>query len=499
MKEAALPEEVMSNGKKGNRRVLGVFTLCMINVAAVLSLRNFPVMSEYGLGMIFYYSLSALFFLVPVSLVSAELATTWPVAGGVYVWVREAMGERMGFLAIWAQTVNNVFFFPTMMAFIAGTLAYCINPAYANNKIFTLVVLIVGFWGLTLINLRGTKISGLISSFGAMAGTIIPGSLLVLLGAYWLISGRPSATPLNANQLIPHVSSLGQLVFLAGALIGMTGMEMSAVHAQEVKDPRRNYPLAILLSAVIVVGLSVFGSMAVALVIPRDSISLDAGIMEAFRFVADMLNLSWAIPILALLVAIGGVAKVSTWVAGPPKGLLATAHGGSLPPLFQKVNRQGMPVSILMLQAVMVTLFGTLFLLAPTVNTAFWILTALTVQVYLVMYLLLFAAAIILRYKYPNIKRPYRVPGGMPGIWIIGVVGFLSSVFGFAIGFVQPIGQTINYGLFELCMVGGIVLMLAPPFIFHAMRKPHWDPAVRGVELPGAESRPDHPEFPKAC
>lgn len=487
----------MHGKKKGNRRVLGVFTLCMINVAAILSLRNLPVMSEYGLGMIFYYALSALCFLVPVSLVSAELATTWPVSGGVYVWVREAMGERMGFLAIWAQTVNNLFFFPTMMAFIAGSLAYCVNPEYANNKLFTLVVLVVGFWGLTLVNLRGTKVSAFISSFGAMAGTIIPGGLLVLLGAYWLISGRPSATPLGFDQLIPKVSSLGQVVFLAGALVGMTGMEMSAVHAQDVKDPRRNYPLAILFSAVIVVGLSVLGSLAVALVIPRGAISLDAGIMEAFQFVAEILHLAWTIPILALLVAVGGVAKVSTWIAGPPKGLLATAHGGSLPPFFQKVNRQGMPVSILILQAVVVTIFGVLFLLAPTVNAAFWILTALTVQIYLVMYLLLFAAAIILRYKYPDIERPYRVPGGMPGIWIIGCVGLASSVFGFAIGFVQPAEQTMNYGLFELCMVGGIVLMLVPPFIFHALRKPHWDPAVRGVEIPGAESAPDHPDFPK--
>ncbi len=477
----------MRNGNQGNRRVLGVFALCMINVAAILSLRNLPVMAEYGLGMMFYYALSALCFLVPMSLVSAELATTWPVTGGVYVWVREAMGERMGFLAIWAQAVNNVFFFPTMMAFIAGTMAYSFNPAYAKNKWYTLAFIVVGFWTLTLVNFRGMKVSGLISSVGAVTGTLIPGGLLVALGGYWLIAGKPSATPLSASQLIPQVSSLGQVVFLAGALVGMTGMEMSAVHAQEVKNPQRGYPLAILFSAIIIVGLSVLGSMAVALVIPRNAISLDAGIMQAFRFAGDKLGLAWAVPILAFFVAVGGAAKVSTWIAGPPKGLIASAHGGSLPPIFQKVNKQGTPVGILILQAVATTAFGVLFVLAPNVNTAFWILTALTVQIYLVMYLLLFISAIILRYKRPDIERPYRVPGGKTGMWLIAGMGLLSSVFGFAIGFVRPVGETIGYGLFELCMVGGLLLMLAPPFVFHALRKPHWVPAVRGEHVPGGE------------
>src|SRR5271166_4500459 len=107
-------------------RVLGAGSLALITLAAVLTLRGMPSVAEYGWSSIAYYLLGAMFLLIPMALVAAELATGWPKAGGVYAWVKEAFGERPGFLAIWFSWVNNLPYFPTVLAFAAATLAYVI-------------------------------------------------------------------------------------------------------------------------------------------------------------------------------------------------------------------------------------------------------------------------------------------------------------------------------------------------------------------------------------
>jgi len=87
----------MSVIPKKPKRVLSVFSLVMINVIAVDSLRSLPISAAYGFSIVFYYLLAAILFFVPVALIAAELATAWPETGGLYVWVREAFGRRWGF------------------------------------------------------------------------------------------------------------------------------------------------------------------------------------------------------------------------------------------------------------------------------------------------------------------------------------------------------------------------------------------------------------------
>ena len=119
-----------------SKRSLTVFTLAMINVAAICNLKNFPITAELGLAAVFYYALAALFFFIPVSLISAELATGWPETGGVYVWVKKALGKKMGFLAIFLQWGNNLFWYPSILSFTAASFAYLIDPKLAENPVY---------------------------------------------------------------------------------------------------------------------------------------------------------------------------------------------------------------------------------------------------------------------------------------------------------------------------------------------------------------------------
>lgn len=134
------------------KRVLSVFSLVMINVIAVDSLRTLPLSAKFGSTLIFYYILLAVLFFLPVALVTAELATTWPKNGGIYVWVREAFGHSMGFLVIWLQWVYNLVWYPAILATIALIFAYLIDPVAPASPIMTVCIVLVVFWLATLGN-----------------------------------------------------------------------------------------------------------------------------------------------------------------------------------------------------------------------------------------------------------------------------------------------------------------------------------------------------------
>lgn len=457
----------------------------MINVAAIASLRTLPSTAEFGYTVVFFYLLAGILFFLPMSLVSAELATGWPQTGGVYIWVREAFGDRWGFLAIWLQWFENVIWYPTVLSFVAATIAFAVNPDLVQNKLYMVSVILVVFWLATLVNFRGMKVSGMISTVSVIFGTLLTGGFMIFLAILWLVLGRQPQVAFSTGSLIPDFSSLKNIVFFVAVMLSLAGMEMSAVHAQEVRNPQRDYPRAIFLSVFIILILMVLGSLAISIVVPKSDISVVAGIMEAFSSFLDAYNLKFLISVIAILTAAGAIGQVSTWVVGPSKGLFATAKDGNLPPFFQKLNRNRIPTTMLLVQAAIVSALSAVFLLMPSINSSYWILTALTAQVYLLMYALMFAAAIRLRYSKPNVARAYKIPGGKTGMWLVAGAGILSSVFAIIIGFIPPSQfKTGSVFVYELLIGGGILFTCAVPIVVHAFKKPDWTPKEERTPKP---------------
>lgn len=448
--------------------------IALINVCAICNIKNFPLLAEYGLSIIVFLLLSALFFFVPVALVSAELASGWPERG-VYTWVKTALGPKMGFLAIWLEWIENVIWYPTILSFIATTFAYIIDPALANAKSYVMTAILITFWSVTWINFLGMRASGWISSIAALFGTIVPIALIILLGGIWIWAGHPTQIAFQWSQIIPDFTSLNELVLLSGVLLGLAGMEMSAVHAKEVQNPRRDYPRGIFYSTLLILLFSILGSLAIAAIVPKEQIQLASGGMEAFSYLFRTFGMNWAIPVVAAVMTFGALGMMSTWVVGPSRGLLASALDGDLPPLFQKVNAKGMPVPILITQALIVTALCLVFLFMPSVNSSYWILVALASILYMIMYILMFVAAIILRYTHPDTPRHYKIPFGNVGMWAVCLLGILGSGFGLIVGFFPPAQlDTGSLWTFEAFLIGGTLLFCILPFLILALRKPHW-------------------------
>ena len=463
-----------ANSEK-NKRVLGVFVLAMMNVAVIASLRVLPMMAEEGFSLVFFFVAAALVFLIPTALVSAELATGWTKQGGVYLWVKEAFGGRWGFLAIWLQWIQNVIWYPTVLSFAGATLAYMINPSLANNKIYMLAVILTVYWGSTLASFRGMRTTGWLSTVGALVGTLVPGAAIITLGLIWFFSGNVPQISMTAKDLFPDMTSIRNIVFLAGVLLTYAGMEVSAVHAQEVKNPQKNYPRAIFLAVLIILVVVILGSLSIAVVVPQPKISLVAGIMQAFTMFFNDYHLKWIVPVVAFMITLGALGQVTAWIVGPSKGLFATAKEGDLPPFFQRVNKNGVPVNLLAVQGCIVTILSLIFLLMPDVSSSYWLLSVLTVQLYLIMYILLYSAAIKLRYSKPNVQRAYKIPGGNWGMWIVAGVGILGALFAIFIGFFPPAQlkseSILFYGLF---LSLSILVMCGVPLVIYKFRKPNW-------------------------
>ncbi len=471
----------MDSQKTKSIAKLSVFTIAIMNVTAVVSLRGLPAEAEYGLSSAFYYLFAAIVFLIPTALVAAELAAMFSdKEGGVFRWVGEAFGKRFGFLAIWLQWFQNTIWYPTVLTFGAVSLAFIgINPTHdmtlADNRIYTLIVVLAIYWIATFISMRGMDWVGKISKIGGLVGTIIPACILIILGIYYVATGGPIQMDLSGS-FWPDLAKLDNLVLATSIFLFYAGMEMTGVHVKEMDNPSKSYPRAVFIGALLTVIIFVLGTYALGFIIPKDNINLTQSLLIGFDNYFKYIHASWLSPVIAVALAFGVLAGVLAWVSGPSKGLLVVGKAGYLPPFFQKTNKLGVQSNILIIQGVIVTILSLLFVVMPSVQSFYQILSQMTVLLYLIMYLLMFAAAIYLRYIMKDAPRSFRIGKKGNGLmWLIAGLGFFGSFIAFVLSFIPP-GQiaTGNKTVWFSVMIIGCIVFVAIPFIIYALRKPSW-------------------------
>ncbi|HJK76426.1 MAG TPA: amino acid permease [Methanocorpusculum sp.] len=471
------PPSPADAAKSPNKKTLGILSLAMINVAAVLSLRNFPTMAMEGWNMIFWYVLFTVCFLIPTALVAAELASTWPKSGGIYSWVKEAYPKDGSFITIWCSWVNNLVWFPTVVSFFAATIAYVLlAPLLSDDPVFMVVVMLASFWAVTIFNFFGSRASNLLATVGTAFGALIPVGILVVLMILWVTGGNPSAIgEFSIDRLIPQFD-LSTVTFAASLILMFAGMEMAGYHARETANPRRDYPIAMFLAAAIICIVSIVGTLAVALVVPADQIGLNAGIVQTFQIIFTEFQLGWLIVPVSIMLAVGIIAQLSVWLVGPAKGMLPAAMSGDLPPIFRKMNKYGMPVGVLIVQGIVSSVFALSMVLVPSINQGYWVLTAITALINAVMYMFMFAAFVKLRKTKGNVTRPYKVQGGKVGMWLVAGIAYASLIFSFVVGLfpsgTYTLTETVLYVIGMLAAV--LLIILLSPYLLKKFRKESW-------------------------
>jgi putative glutamate/gamma-aminobutyrate antiporter len=449
-----------------------LFSLVLLIVAAIDSIRNLPASALFGSALIFFFIFSAIVFLIPTSLVAAELSATFPEKGGIYHWVKTAFGEKWAMVAIWLQWINTMVWYPTILSFIAGTAAYLINPDLAQNKWYLIICILIVFWGITLVNLRGIHLSAKINNFCALIGTIFPMLFLIILGGVWIFSGHQLQISLQPDQLFPSLGQTTNWVTLIAIMASFLGIELSGVHVNDIHEPQRNFPKAVLYSSLFILVSMILGSLSIAFVLPENEINLVAGVIQVFSNMFAAFGMKALTPVLAILIVVGSIGGITNWLISPAKGLMHAAEYGYLPRVFIRKNKHGVAQNILICQAVLVSLLCLIFLLVPSVNAFYWFLTALSTELYMVMYILMFFSACCLHHKYVNRPKVFKIPGGTLGMWITCLLGLFGCLCTIIVSFFPP--GNVNVGShfrYVLMICTGNILSIAPVLLFYLYKK----------------------------
>ena len=468
-----------SNAPVQKKKYLSMMGMAILTITTVLSLRGLSSQAEFGYTSIFWYVLAAIIFLVPFSLVCAELASTYTHSGGLFRWCAEAFGPRWGWAAMYMEWMVVLIWFPAVLMFAAVSLAYIFWPEsfdqrLAANKIYTLCIVLGVFWAATLNTFRGIRSANVLSTLGGLFGTIIPGAILIILGIIYVCTGGHNY--IDAHQPFwPDFEKYQTIVLAASIFLFYGGMEMQAVHVNNMKNPAKQFPQSVFVAVIVILVIFIAGTLAIGFVEPAKDINLLASLLVAYNSLWAHLGVPWLGNVMAVFITFGVLGQVSVIIAGPSTGILAVGKSGYLPKSLQKTNKHGIQVPLLWIQGAWVTVLSLVLIILPSVESAYQILSQMSTIMYLIMCIIIYGAFVRLRRTEPNVKRGYKVPGGNFVKWLIGIVGVIGAVAATVLSFFPP--SQINTGspvVYIIILLIGCVILLAVPFIVYDFRKPDW-------------------------
>ena len=461
------------------KATLSMTGMMILIVTTILSLRGLASQAEFGYTSIFWYVLSAVIYLVPYSLVCAELASTYTHKGGPFRWCAEAFGPRWGWAAMYMDWIMVLIWFPAVLMFGAVALAYIFWPtsfdaSLASNKIYTLCIVLGVFWIATFNTFRGQRFANKLSTLGGLFGTIIPGAILIILGIIYICSGGHNE--INSHQSFwPDFEKYSTIVLAASIFLFYGGMEMQAVHVNSMPNPSKTFPKSVFLAVIIILVIFIAGTLTIGFIEPQKDINLLASLLITYNSLWAHLGVPWLGNIMAVFITFGVLGQVSAIIAGPSAGILAVGKSGYLPRSWQKTNKNGIQTTLLWIQLAWVSVLSLVLIILPSVESAYQILSQLSTIIYLVMVVIIYAAFVRLRRTEPNAKRGFKIPGGNFVKWLIGIVGIVGAIAASILSFLPP--SQINTGspaTYVIFLIIGFIVLISVPFIIYACRKPSW-------------------------
>lgn len=468
------------------RHMLSFFGFFAITASMVMTVYEYPTFASSGLHLVFFLVVGGILWFLPVAMCAAEMATVkgWE-SGGIFAWVGKTLGKRWGFAALFYQWFQITVGFVTMAFFILAAFSYVVgwDALYKDPLVMFFGVAVI-VWALTLTQLGGTKLTEKISKVGFVGGIVLPVSVLLIGLIAYFLTGGVSQLQFSSRELVPDFTKVDTLVIFASFILAYMGVEASASHVNELENPNRNYPLAMIVLCVMAIALDAIGGMAVASTLPASTLdgNMSYGVIEAFEAIfATHFGMGWIVFAVALLLSLGVLAEISAWIVGPSRALLEAANEGIIPPSFAKVNKHGVSVKTVVIQAVIVTfwdavLCGSMALSGGSSSSvAYLTAIGLTVVIYLVAYVLFFLAYFKLVFKHQDLERSFQLPGGTPFKAFVAGVGLFMTLATLVVSFFPSSSLSSQANMvYEVTLALSFAVSVAIPFIIYALRH-HWD------------------------
>lgn len=461
-----------------------------MTASMVMTVYAYPNFASSGLHLIFFLILGGIFWFLPVALVAAEMATVkgWE-DGGIYAWVGNTLGKRWGFAALFYQWFQITVGFVTMAFFVLAAISYIVGwDALYNNPLVMFIGVALIVWILTFTQLGGTKLTARIAKVGFFGGVLIPAVILLVGLIAFLATGGISQLHFEASGLVPDFTKVNTLVIFASFILAFAGVEASASHVNELKNPGKIYPLVMIVLCVLTIVLDTLGGLAVAMTMTEAQLdaNLSTGVVVAFANIFDAhFHAGWLVYVIAFLLAAGVLAEISSWIVGPSRALLETANEGIIPRSLAKTNKHGVSVKMVVIQAIVVTIWdavlcGSMALAGGNSGSSISYLTAvgLTVVIYLVGYVLFFLAYFKLVFKGKDHERVFQIFGGTTGKCIVAACGLVLTVFALVVSFFPPSQLDASSGtVYVITLLACWVVSVAIPFVVYGLRH-HWNNGV---------------------
>ncbi|PWX26680.1 glutamate:gamma-aminobutyrate antiporter [Clostridium perfringens] len=455
------------------KKSLTLFGFFAMTASMVMAVYEYPTFATSKLHLVFYLLLGGFLWFIPVALCAAEMATVdgWE-KGGVFTWTGKNLGKKYGFANLFFEFFEITVGFVTMIYFILGALSYVFDwPALNSNPMIKFIGVLVIFWILALSQFGGTKYTAKIAKIGFIVGILLPAAILIILALVYIIQGNPIYIS-SKDTFVPDFTKVNTLVVFVSFILSYMGVEASATHANEMDNPKKEYPLAMLLLVIVAIVVSTLGGLAIAAVIPQDQINLSAGVVQTFAVLLGHFtaNNTILVKIIALLLAFGVIAEVSSWVVGPTRGMIIAAEEGAIPKSWAKTNEHDVPVYLVIAQGIIVSIWDAVLTFgAGGSNLSFLAAMSLTVVIYLSGYILFFAGYIkaILG---EGLNGAYQIPGGKPVKIIVAIIGLATSIFAFFISFVPPTsiaGNAVQSHEYMWMLIISYVISLILPFAIY--------------------------------
>ena len=416
-----------------------------MNVSIIAGIGNDVQQAFYGLSAVTYFAIGAICFFIPTALVAAELASGWSNRGGIFRWVGEGLGKG------WALTCLLILWFQTMISFGMGMPSYAATimfytPMYdkavqfaqhPQHEVLIMTGFIILYWILTFIATKGVKAFSNVAKYGVLIGTFIPLAIMIILAIVWLCQGHTPAIPMTPKGLIPKWNGMSTLALAAGVFFSYTGIDTNAAHIKQLKHPEKDFTKATFITIILVFLIFVVGTVIIAMVVPENQLNVIYSLNTVFRELGATIGMPWLYMVLVWAGLCNVLANVITNMAGPSFMLGQAGGSGFLPKWFQEKNKHHMPAH------------------------------------------LMFITFLRLRYDQPNRPRPFKVPGGKVGAWIVAVIGLISSVFGIVLAIYPPaqvkaeVGSPVTYVLVIAVLVA-VVLLTCLGLYLLSKKHPSW-------------------------
>jgi amino acid transporter len=423
--------------KPALKRALGFRDLTLFYVVSGLSVRWVATAAAAGPSTLVVWIIALLAFFLPLAASVLQLSAEYPQEGGLYVWTQEAFGDFFGFIAAWTYWMSNLPYFPAVLYFGAASVlfAFAHGQSLAGNGIYYATFAVIWLAIITTLNVIGVNVGKWLNNIGSIGG-IVPLIILFVLAAI-SASHFGSATHFSHSNIVPHIT-LQNAIFYSTIFFAFGGCEAGSFMGEEIKNPRRTIPRALLFGGAILAIGYIAGTIAMLIALPGDAVGGPDGFVLGLQALCSRLGVGWLLIPLALLVGLNAVAGAAAFLSSTSRLPFVAGIDNYLPPSFGSIHPRFLTpwVAIIGYGAAGMVV-ALLSQAGTTVRGAYNVLVSMSIIAYFLPYLLLFATTLKLQSR-PAVRNAFRIPGGRFTASVLAAIGFASTGLTIVLSVIPP-------------------------------------------------------------